>query len=140
MSATSYDLNSNSFKVSPNLVLGNLYRQYQESMYLHALSTPKEYAQVRMDAVQKIKMNVVGKLYEELRTVLCEGKLENKTIVKLGNKDLVPNYPPSEADSMILSIAKSLDHELDKIVDIVVPPFSDILRGKLESRGVSDLA
>ena len=73
-----------------------------------------------MDAVQKIKMNVVGKLYEELRTVLCEGKLENKTIVTLGSKALVP--------------------KLDKIVDIVVPPFSDILRGKLESRGVNDLA
>lgn len=140
MSTTSYDQNSNSFKVSPNLVLGTLYRQYQDTMYLSALSSPKEYAQLRMKIVKDVKMRVVGDLYENLRQVLCEGKLGATHQIKLGGENLVPNYPPGEADSMILSVAKSLDCELDKIIDIVVPPFSDILRQKIETRGVSDLA
>lgn len=134
-----YDQNSDSFKVSPNLVLGNLYKQYQESLYLTALSKPSEYAKIRMKAVQDIKMKVVGDMYEKLRAVLCAGKLQNANIVVFDGNVYVPNYPPSEADSMILSLAKTLDTELDKIVDIVVPPFSDVLRNKLETRGVADL-
>lgn len=139
-SANVYDESSNSFKVSPNLILGNLYKQYQETMNLHALSSPKEYSKVRMEAVQTIKMNVIADLYENLRDVLCKGQLGKTYIVNLGGRNLVPNFPPNAADDMIMSIASALDSEIDKIVDIVVPPFSDQLKQKLESRGVSDLA
>ena len=138
-SANEYDTNSNTFKVSPNLVLGNLYKQYQETMHLHALSTPKEYSLVRMKAIQNIKMHVIADLYENLRGVLCEGKLGKDHIVNLGGKNLVPNYPPAAADDIILSIAKALDREIDDIVDIVVPPNRGQLDQKLESRGVSDI-
>ena len=45
--------------------------------------------------------------------MLCEGKLDNSPIVRIDGINYVPNYPPTDADSRILSIAKALDHELD---------------------------
>ena len=116
MSATSYDANSNSFKVSPNLVLGNLYRQYQETMYLRAISTPEEYVRIRKDAVQKIKADIMDKLFE-LHSVMRDGKLGQEHVVPLA-----PNYPPQKINELLFPIASKLTEVLDKIVDIVVPP------------------
>lgn len=135
MSTTSYDTNSDNFAVSPALMLGHLYQQYQEELYLHAVSTPSEYSKVRASVIQKVKIGVVNDMYKNLRSVLCHGRMGGADLINLGGGDpLVPNYPPVEADSRILSIAKALDKELDEIIDIIIPPFSDVLKSRLEAR------
>lgn len=131
---TSYDENSNNFAVSPALMLGHLYQQYQEELYLNALSKPNEYSVQRSNVIQLVKIKVVNDLYKNLRQVLCEGKTGTTFLVNLGGRPLCPNYPPVEADSRILSIAKALDKELDEIIDIIIPPFSDVLKNRLEAR------
>lgn len=134
MSTTSYDTNSNQFAVSPSLVLGHLFQQYNEQLYLLALSTPKDYSTCRADVISKVKIGVVTELYKNLRAVLCEGKLGGNALIRIGNQSYVPNYPPVDADSRILSIAKALDKELDEIINIVIPPFSEILKNRMESK------
>ena len=135
MSTILYDKNSDNFEVSPALMLGHLYQQYQEELYLKAVSTPSDYATVRANVISKVKIGVVNTLYKNLRSVLCQGKLESLDLIKFsGSSAFVPNYPPVDADSRILSIAKALDKELDEIIDIIIPPFSDVLKGRLESK------
>ena len=51
---TTYDENSNNFAVSPALMLGHLYQQYQEELYLKAVSTPAEYSKTRSEVISKI--------------------------------------------------------------------------------------
>jgi hypothetical protein len=133
---TSYDENSNNFAVSPALMLGHLYQQYQEELYLNATSRPSEYAVQRSNVIQEVKIKVVNDLYKNLRQVLCEGKLGSKQLVKLNGKDLCPNYPPVEADSRILSLCKAVDKEMDEIIDIIIPPFQEVLKNRLESKAV----
>ena len=134
MSTILYDKNSDNFEVSPALMLGHLYQQYQEELYLKAVSTPSEYASVRANVISKVKIGVVNTLYKNLRSVLCQGKLDGDLIKFNGSPAFVPNYPPVEADSRILSIAKALDKELDEIIDIIIPPFHDVLKNRLESK------
>ena len=135
MSTTVYDTNSNNFEVSPALMLGHLYQQYQEELYLKAVSTPSEYASVRANVISKVKIGVVNTLYKNLRSVLCQGKLDGDLIKFPSSASaFVPNYPPVEADSRILSIAKALDKELDEIIEIIIPPFHDVLKNRLESK------
>ena len=131
---TTYDENSNNFAVSPALMLGHLYQQYQEELYLKAVSTPAEYSKTRSEVISKIKIGTVSEIYKGLRSILCEGKMNGVPIIRIGGTAYVPNFPPVDADSRILSIAKALDKELDEIVDIIIPPFSDILKNRLESK------
>ena len=131
---TTYDENSNNFAVSPALMLGHLYQQYSEQCYLSAVSSPSEYAKVRADVISKVKITIVNEIYKNLRSVLCEGKLNGNALVRFNGVSYCPNFPPVDADSRILSIAKALDKELDEIVDIIIPPFSDILKNRLESK------
>ena len=131
---TTYDLSSDNFSVSPALMLGHLYQQYSEMCYLAAVATPALYAKVRADVVSKVKIGIVSEIYRNLRSVLCEGKLNGTSLVRFDGVSYCPNYPPVDADSRILSIAKALDKELDEIVDIIIPPFSDILKNRLESK------
>ena len=139
MSTTVYDTNSDNFAVSPALVLGHLYQQYQEKLYLLATSKPNEYAEARAKIVQDVKITVVNKIYRDLRDVLTKGKLDGNHIVRIDRSDYVPNFPPVEADSRILSIAKALDHELSEIVDIIIPPFSEVLKNRIESKAGANL-
>ena len=136
---TTYDTNSDNFKVSPALVLGHLYQQYQEKLYLLATSKPNEYATARAEIVQKVKISVVNQIYKDLRDVLTKGELGGYQVVNIAGTSYVPNYPPTDADSRILSIAKALDNELSEIVDIIIPPFSDILKNRIESKTASNL-
>ena len=63
---TTYDLNSDNFAVSPSLVLGHLFQQYHEQLYLLALSTPADYSACRADVIQKVKIGVVNQIYIHL--------------------------------------------------------------------------
>ena len=65
MSTTVYDKNSDNFAVSPALMLGHLYQQYQEELYLHAVSTPSDYSKCRASVIQKVKIGVVNDLYKK---------------------------------------------------------------------------
>lgn len=133
---TDYDRNSDNFAVSPALMLGHLYQQYKEELYLNAVSKPSEYSVQRSNVIQNVKINIINDLYKNLRKVLCEGRNgpASSPLVVLNGKNLCPNYPPVEADSRILSIAKALDKELDEIIDIIIPPFSDVLKNRLEAK------
>ena len=131
-----YDENSDNFAVSPALMLGHLYEAYREELYLKAVSKPSEYAATRSSVIQQVKIKIVTDLYTQLRQILTKGEIANVKIINVGGDMFVPNYPPIETDSRILSIAKTLDKELDEIVNIIVPPFSDILKNRLESKTV----
>ena len=63
MSTSAYDTSSDNFAVSPQLILGHLYSQYKEKLYLKAVSVPSEYAQTRAEVITKVKINVVNNLY-----------------------------------------------------------------------------
>ena len=134
MSTTLYDDNSDKFAVSPALMLGHLYQQYQEELYLHAVSTPSDYSKCRANVIQKVKIGVVNDLYKNLRTVLCEGRLGTDNLIVISGPALRPNYPPTAADSRILSLCQAMDKELDEIIDIIIPPFSEVLKTRLESK------
>ena len=131
---TKYDENSNNFAVSPALMLGHLYQQYEEELYLNAVSKPSDYSEQRSKVIQLVKIKVVNDLYKNLRQVLCEGKMDTTFLVHLNGKNLCPNYPPVEADRIILSLCKAVDGEMDKIIDIIIPPFSEVLKNRLEAR------
>ena len=133
---TKYDENSDNFAVSPALMLGHLYEAYREELYLKAVSKPADYAKIRSEVITKVKIGIVSKIYKDLRDVLCKGELESRPLITLDGTIFIPNYPPVEADSRILSLSKGLDHELNQIVEIICPPFSDILKNRLESKAV----
>ena len=133
---TKYDKNSDNFAVSPALMLGHLYEAYREELYLQAVSKPSEYSKVRSEVIKTVKIGIVTKIYTDLRGVLTQCKLDGVDLIKLTGGPYCANYPPIETDSRILSLAKTLDKELDEIVNIIVPPFSDILHNRLESKAV----
>jgi hypothetical protein len=135
-STTQYDQNSENFKASVPLVLGHLYSAYQEQLYLIAVSNPSDYAKVRAEVVRDVKVKIVNDLYNNLRNVLCKGELSGRQIMKFQAGTFCPNYPPNSSDSKILSIAKALDGELDDIIQIIIPPFSEVLHNRLESKSV----
>ena len=139
MSVNLYDTTSDKFSVNPSLVLGHLYNQYKEALYLKAISEPKNYAEVRAKVVTDVKLAIVNDIYTNLRSVLCKGQLDGKNLVEFGGTVFVVNYPPSEADSKILSLSIALDKELDDIVNIVCPPFSDILKARMEAKSAADI-
>lgn len=62
--------------------------------------------------------------------------MDGSSLIIIGSDTLVPNYPPTAADQLILSIAKSLDSELDNIVNLIIPPFSEVMSNRLESKSV----
>ena len=106
MSTTSntqtYDKNSDNFAVSPSLTLGHLYQQYQEELYLRAVATPSDYAKVRSNVIQKVKMGIVNDLYKNLRSVLCKGEIlsSGEKLISFSSggsysaASYCPNYPP----------------------------------------------
>jgi hypothetical protein len=135
-STNTYDTNSDTFKISPTLVLGVQYEQYLEELYLICVSKPALYAECRANIIQKVKMGVVKDLYADLRDVLCKGELHGNKLIRLDGKTLVPNHPPQSSDEIILGICKSLDKELTDIIAKIIPPFSQILKGRLEAQPV----
>lgn len=137
-SSTQYDESSNNFAVSPSLMLGILYDQYKSELYLRAVSTPADYAKCRSEIIDKVKIGIVTKIYRELREILCEGKMDGTPIIKIGtsSKPLVPNYPPTHADELIMNLSRGINSKLDEIIEIVIPNFSDILKNRLESKTV----
>ena len=98
--------------------------------------TESRCAKVRSEVIKTVKIGIVTKIYTDLRGVLTQCKLDGVDLIKLTGGPYCANYPPIETDSRILSLAKTLDKELDEIVNIIVPPFSDILHNRLESKAV----
>ena len=135
MSATEYDTNSDQFKVSPSLVLGHHYQSYRENLYMECVARPAVYGDCRRDVIEKVKLGIVKTIYENLRNVLCKGELDGVKLIKL-SKSYVPNYPPTKADEICLSFARACDEKLDEIIDIVIPPYSDVLKNRLEARAI----
>ena len=125
-----YEPSADGFKVSPNLYLGNSYRQYKETMHLHAVSSPEQYAQIRKVAVQKIKADIMEKLFE-LNDVLSVGKLGHERVLPFA-----PFYPPQKINEILFPIASNLSEVLDNIVDIVVPPFESLEQFREEKKKV----
>ena len=139
MSVNLYDKTSDKFSVNPSLVLGHLYNQYKEALYLKAISEPKAYAEVRAKVITDVKLAIVNDIYTNLRDVLCKGQLRGQNLIEFGGEVYVPNHPPSSSDNLILSLSVAVDKELDNIVNIVCPPFSDILKARMEAKSAADI-
>ena len=120
-----------------NNYLNNEYSDYCDRVQGRALSQPAAYFEYREKVSKQLKTSATSQLYKTIYFALRDGKRFD------GKTDLVQDMiagSPSMSDQNIneiaIALAKTLNSELDKVLDLICPVTSDgVARSRLKAQG-----
>jgi len=142
-------------KVDINNYLNNDYQNWVDSMNGLALGSPKVYFDFRSKISAALKREAVSNIYTVLYDLLRDGKL---TMSPTGKKEdaklediykavkdatspivtdtMKPSLSDQNINEIAISLAKTLNAELEKVVELVCPvSASDAANHRLQSQG-----
>lgn len=109
------------FKISPGLMLGYFFAQYQDNLRTKFEFYPEQYQVCRQEFIKKMKHVFLNEFYENLRNVFSKGEINGENLIKINNETLLPKHPPIETDNIIFPLLKTIEVELDKMIDLLMP-------------------
>jgi hypothetical protein len=115
--------------------LGFKYSTYKQKMYNYSITKPSEYTEMRMRALEKIKFQTVGNLYDELFNILSKGTTKSGDYLTTLTGTLEPpNYPQQEVTEIALEAAKEMQKIMEKVCDIVLPDYTTLASSQLKAK------
>ena len=112
---------------SPNDVLGLQYNKYRNSLYAQSLSKPSEYFALRGALEDKLKTELVTKMFTTIYELLRYGLIGTECVVGQDSStgvaiNRIPGYPSANVNALSLKITKTFDDFMDEIICILMPP------------------
>ncbi len=125
-----------SFNINPSNYLGFENKIYKNALYKLAISKPSEFFTLRENVEKSIKVKIIKDMYDNIRTLLSEGRIGNSQIIMIDGYNVPPNFPDQKIVEINLGLAETLETALDEIINILIPlDFQSILQSKLTSQG-----
>ena len=119
-----------------NNYLNNDYAAYSDKVHAKALSNPSAYFEYREKVSKQLKADAIKNLYATIYYALRFGQRADETDLVPDMIAGSPNVSDQNINEIAISIAKTLNEQLDKIVDIIAPvSASGAASGRLKSLG-----
>jgi len=129
------------FRIDANQYLGHSFESYRDYLFSLAISDPSKYFKIREAVVTHVKREAVKNLYQTLFNTLIYGKKTGPTGAWI-SQDLQkePQVPSAKVNEICLSAAKTLDHILDEVLDLIVPlDYKTIATRRLTLQGEANI-
>ena len=122
---------------SPIDYLGINYENYCNNIYSLSLSQPTTYYAMRNKLLKDLNTELLEKTHSVIFNILRYGQLtangDNYT------DSLKPNYPSELCNQISMSIAKSYQVEVKKIIKILLPPdYESLAKSSLSSKTLAE--
>ena len=122
---------------SPIDYLGINYENYCNNIYSLSLSQPTTYYTMRNKLLKDLNTELLEKTHSIIFNILRYGQLtangDNYT------DSLKPNYPSELCNQISMSIAKSYQVEVKKIIKILLPPdYESLAKSSLSSKTLAE--
>ena len=122
---------------SPIDYLGINYENYCNNIYSLSLSQPTTYYTMRNKLLKDLNTELLEKTHSVIFNILRYGQLtangDNYT------DSLKPNYPSELCNQISMSIAKSYQVEVKKIIKILLPPdYESLAKSSLSSKTLAE--
>ena len=122
---------------SPIDYLGINYENYCNNIYSLSLSQPTTYYTMRNKLLKDLNTELLEKTHSIIFNILRYGQLvaggDNYT------NNLKPNYPSELCNQISMSIAKSYQVEVKKIIKILLPPdYESLAKSSLSSKTLAE--
>jgi hypothetical protein len=127
-------------QIDVNNYLNNDYEFYLSKISGKSLSNPSEYFQYREMVQRQIKTSAVSALYGTIYQALRNGKRsDGVTDLVNGGGGMIagsPSMSDNNINEFTLALAKTLNEQLDKVVDMICPvDVSTIATSRLKASG-----
>lgn len=126
------------FKLDTSDYLGFAYDNYLNELQALAISQPKVYYQMRKDVLSLLKDKVVKDVYTAYYSLLTTGVVAGMRVIE-EKLHCQPSYPKQDASKFALEAAKTVNHILDKCMEIILPAnHLDVAELRIKKKHLAD--
>jgi hypothetical protein len=122
------------FKVDTSNHSGLDYETYKSKMKTFAMTKPAEYADMRIEVIEKLKKEAMKDIYKTFYMLLTEGQTKDGKAI-LTNGDWVAKFKPNmnyqQVSEIALGAVKTYHKMIDDALEDVIPDYLDKLAGSV---------
>jgi hypothetical protein len=125
------------FKVDTSNHSGLDFETYKSKMKTFAMTKPAEYAEMRLEIIDKVKKDAMKAIYNTFYNLLTNGKMPDGTsyVSKREWRDLFePKMNYQEVSNVALGAVKTYHNMVDKALEDVIPDYLDKLAGSVQKK------
>ena len=119
--------------------LGFKHQTYLSNLYNFAITKPTQYNSMRTKALEKIKFEAIGAVYDNFFNVLSKG-ISGTTatgltqVIFIDTTAAEPSYPAQKVSELSLKAAQTLEQLLNEVCDIVLPDYTEFSNKRLREK------
>jgi hypothetical protein len=115
--------------------LGFKHQTYLSNLYNYAITNPTSYNAMRTSALEKIKFESIGSIYDNFFHILSKGMTADQTqIIFINNTATQPAYPAQKVSELSLKAAQTLEQLLNEVCEIVLPDYTEFTHKRLREK------
>jgi hypothetical protein len=115
--------------------LGFKHQTYLSNLYNYAITNPTSYNLMRTTALEKIKFESIGSIYDNFFSILSKGMTADQTqVIFINNTPTLPSYPAQKVSELSLKAAQTLETLLNEVCDIVLPDYTEFTHKRLREK------